>query len=182
MQRTTSRRAILAGFAVTPALAASTLTLAGATVARHEASLGAPDPIFAAIEHHRAAHAAFIGTMEAQGDLECRLVDERLTEAGSPEKCSDRWHEAIGAANRDPRYVQAVAASGEGSDGETEAAWGLVEEPPTTVTGAAALAAYALGYKLSDVTWPEDAEGSSDDFAAALLRSLYSALSGGVVS
>jgi hypothetical protein len=39
---------------------------------------------------------------------------------------------------------------------------------PTTVTGTAALAAYALAYKLSDVTWPADAGGSSDDFAAGL--------------
>jgi hypothetical protein len=177
-----SRRAVLAGIAAAPALAASTLTLAGATVARHEASLAAADPIFAVIEHHRAVHAAYLATLEAQGNLECRLVDERLAQAGRPEKCSDRWHEAIRAANRDPRYVHAVTASGESSDAETDAAWSLVEEPPTTVTGAAALAAYALGYKLSDVPWPEDAEGSSDDFAAALMRSLYSTLSAAVVS
>jgi hypothetical protein len=182
MQRTTSRRAVLAGIAVSPTLAASTLTLAGVAVASHQASLAAVDPIFVAIERHRAAHAAYLAALEAQGDLECRLVDERLAEAGSPEKCSDRWPEAVGAANRDPRYVRAVAASGETADAETEAAWSLVEEPPTTVTGAAALAAYAIGYKLSDVPWPEDAEGESDDFAAALLRSLYGALSGGAVS
>jgi hypothetical protein len=167
-----SRRAVLAGIAAAPALAGPALALSGA----------GPDPIFAKIELHRAAHAAYLATLGAQGDLECHLVDERLAEAGSPEKCSDRWHEAIHAANRDPRYVRAVAASGESSDAETDAAWSLVEEPPTTVTGAAALAAYALGYKLSDVPWPEDAEGSSDDFAAALLGSLYSALSSGAVS
>lgn len=87
MQRTTSRRAVLAGIATVPALAAPALAMSG------------PDPIFAAIELHRVAHAA-----------------------------------------------------------------------------------YALGYKLSDVSWPEDEDGSSDDFAAALLRSLYSALSDGIVS
>jgi hypothetical protein len=38
MQHTTSRRAMLAGIAVSPALAASTLTLAGATAFRLEAS------------------------------------------------------------------------------------------------------------------------------------------------
>jgi hypothetical protein len=43
MQRTTSRRAILAGIAVSPALAVSTLTLAGATLARHKANLAAAD-------------------------------------------------------------------------------------------------------------------------------------------
>jgi hypothetical protein len=177
MQRTTSRRAILAGIVVTPALAASTLTLAGATVARHESSV---DPIFAAIGAHRAASAAYIAAIEAQGALECRLVDERLAEAGSPEKRSDRWHEAIDAANRDPRYVHALAASDESGDAERAAAWDLVEEPATTITGAAALAAYALAYKLSDITWPEDDDGSSDDFAAALLRSLHSTLSGAV--
>jgi hypothetical protein len=97
MSKTTTRRAILAGIAAAPALA-----LSGA----------GPDPIFAAIERHRAALAAHLKTIEAQGDLEERLCDERLAEAGSPTKCSQRWHEAIDAANRDPRYVRAEEISG----------------------------------------------------------------------
>jgi hypothetical protein len=45
---TIHRRAVLAGIATAPALAAPALALSG------------PDPIFAAIERHRAAYAAHI--------------------------------------------------------------------------------------------------------------------------
>jgi hypothetical protein len=83
MSTTTSRRAILAGFAVTPALAASTLTLAGATVARHEANLAAADPIFAAIERHRAAAKAYTATVDEQAELEIADVSED----------DPRWHD-----------------------------------------------------------------------------------------
>jgi hypothetical protein len=41
--KTTSRRAVLAGIATAPALAASTLTLAGATALSHQASLSTAD-------------------------------------------------------------------------------------------------------------------------------------------
>ena len=98
------------------------------------------DPIFAAIERHRAVYAAHIAGVEADLD--------------------DHWHEAS-------------------SNAEIGAAMALVADPPTTLAGAAALTAYALEYKLSDLSWPDT---GPDDFAAALLRSLNSTLSGGAMS
>ncbi len=126
-----SRRAVLAGIAATPALAAPSLAL----------SAVGPDPIFAAIEHHKAAYALHIADVTAEVEPE------------------DRWLEASANA-------------------EIDAAWGLVAKPPTTLAGAAALAAYTLEYKLSDLSFPD----TSGDFAAALLRSLHSAMIGEAVS
>jgi hypothetical protein len=48
MSKTTTRRAVLAGIATAPALAAPALALSGA----------GPDPIFAAIERHKACYVA----------------------------------------------------------------------------------------------------------------------------
>jgi hypothetical protein len=162
-----SRRAILAGIAASPALAAPALAL----------SVVGPDPIFALIDRHRTALAAHLAASEAQGDLEVRLVDERLTEAGSPEECSDRWYGAIKAANRDPRYVDAKAVCDKTSAAEVAAAWALVAEPPATIAGAAALAGYVPEYE-SVLSLPDD----PDEWLRALLASVHSALSGGAVS
>jgi hypothetical protein len=121
--------------------------------------------------------------LKRKGPLEERLVDERMAAAGSPEKCSDLWYEAIHAANRDPRYVNAKAASIETGGAEIDTAWGLVAEPLATIAGAAALAAYALEHKSSDLSWPDnEEEEGADDFAAALLRALNVTLSSGAVS
>jgi hypothetical protein len=138
--------------------------------------LSGPDPIFAAIERHRVAAAALYAASEAHDTLEERLVEE----AGSPANQSDRWYEAIHAADRDPQYVKAEAVTAKSSDAEIDAAWALVAEPPATIAGAGALAAYALEYK-GDYSWP-DQDDRSDDFAGALLRSLSGALSARAVS
>jgi hypothetical protein len=85
--------------------------------------------------------------------------------------------------NRDPRYVNAKAASIETGGAEIDTAWGLVAEPLATIAGAAALAAYALEHKSSDLSWPDnEEEEGADDFAAALLRALNVTLSSGAVS
>jgi hypothetical protein len=167
-----SRRAILAGIATTPALAGPALALGS--------SVG-PDPIFAKIDRHRIAMATHFAAGEAQDAMEERVVDENLKQAGSPAKCSDQWFDAVRAIDCDPRYAEAKEKSCETSDAEIEAAWQLVAEPPTTIAGAAALVAYALGYH-RDYLWPDDKEDSHNDFAVALLRSLHSALRGEAVS
>jgi hypothetical protein len=160
-----SRRAVLAGIATAPALAAPALALSG------------PDPIFALIQAHRAALAAHLATLEAQSVRQERLVDERLTEAGSPPKGSQRWHETTDAANRDPQYVDADAMIDKTSEAEIAAAWALVAERPATIADAAALAAYAPEYK-SIIQLPDDAE----EWLLALLASVHSTLRAEAVS
>jgi hypothetical protein len=61
-----SRRAVLAGIATAPALAAPALAL----------SSGAPDPIFAAIERHRAAAEAYTAGVDEQAELETADVPD----------------------------------------------------------------------------------------------------------
>jgi hypothetical protein len=150
----TSRRAVLAGIATAPALAGPALALGS--------SVG-PDPIFAKIDRHRIAMATHFAASEAQDAME------------------ERWFDAVHATDCDPRYAEAKEKSCETSDAEIEAAWELVAEPPTTIAGAAALAAYALEYH-RDYLWPNDENRDTGDFAAALLRSLHSTLRGEAVS
>ena len=139
--------------------------------------LGGPDPIFALIEAHRAALAAHLAAGKAQSDLEERLFDERMAAAGSPENGSAAWYEAIHAADRDPLYMDAEALVDKTSDAEIAAAWALVAEPPATIAGAAALAAYPPEYK-STMLLPDKPE----EWLLALLASINSALSAEAVS
>jgi hypothetical protein len=83
LKTTTSRRAVLAGIAASPALAAPALGLAAG---------GPPDPVFAAIEAHRQAdaqHGAAChalceyqeSTRDSSGGLTHDLEEQRLDEA-----------------------------------------------------------------------------------------------------
>jgi hypothetical protein len=58
MSKTTTRRAVLAGIAASPALVAPALALSG------------PDPIFAAIEHHKAVYAAFGAVLDGMSKFQ----------------------------------------------------------------------------------------------------------------
>jgi hypothetical protein len=107
--KTPSRRAVLSG-AAGAALATTTAPAVAAA-----GILAEPDPIFAAIEAHRAAEAAFTATVD----------DEAETE------------------EHDPRRPAVVIAYDRASDNADAAAWALIENPPTTIAGAAALLRYA---------------------------------------
>jgi hypothetical protein len=77
-----SRRAILAGIAVSPALAVSTFTLAGATAFR----LSGPDPIFAVIDRYKIAVEARAVAMRAENDApDCSAAKAKHTEANEHE-------------------------------------------------------------------------------------------------
>lgn len=166
-----SRRAVLAG-------AATVLTSTGIGAAGIIPTKGTEsDPIFALIEAHRAALAAHLAAGGALSDSEERAVDEKMAAAGSPENGSTAWYEAIHAAERDPLYMDAEALLDKTSDAEIAAAWALVAEPPTTIAGAAALAAYASEYK-SIIQLPDKPE----EWLMALLASVHSTLSAEAVS
>ena len=173
MQSKTSRRAVLAGI-VAPALAASTLTLAGATVASHQASSAGPDPIFAAIEQHKVA----FRISQELGRVRSGTVD----------------------CERDPEYdaVQckaAIEADSAATDASNEAAYALTTVRPTTMAGALALLRYVEAFNagaffleplpgstVSDwqsgpFFWPEDKdEHDIDLFGYRFLANVRSAL------
>jgi hypothetical protein len=106
-----SRRAVLAGVAVTPVLATPALALS---------SLGGADPIFAAIERHKAAYRI---QMEA-GRIRCHTADAKWDPEYDPVKCE--------AAK------EAYTAAADASD-DAAAADALTTIRPTTMAGVLAL-------------------------------------------
>jgi hypothetical protein len=109
-----SRRAVLAGVAAAPALATPALALSGADRPREGG-----DPIFAAIERHKAAYRI---QMEA-GRIRCHTIDAKWDPEYDPVKC-----EAAKEA-----YTAAADAS------DDAAADALTTIRPTTMAGVLAL-------------------------------------------
>lgn len=126
---TITRRTAIAG------LAAGTTFNVGA-IALTRAS-GA-DPVFAAIECHRALHLSWSTAVDVQSNLR----------------------------DDDPRYGDADEATDVASDDLDDAAVDLLNIVPTTIAGAAALLRYAYDVTRADGwTWPDhvDAEEEGED-------------------
>ena len=122
-----SRRDLLAGaVTIVPAAGLATMPVLA------DLSL---DPIFAAIEAHKAAGARF----EAAVEVECRLEEELPKEAR--QSSITAWEYTI-VDTDDPRWIEAVKANNETCEATDELAWAFVENPPITAAGAAALLAY----------------------------------------
>lgn len=148
-----SRRDLLAGVV--------TILPAGALASLPAVAVEVPDPIFAAIEAHKAADKRFAAAV-AQ---EFRLEDEL------PQEVRQSWTAVWGESNietDDPRWIEAIKARDEASDTADQLAWGLVETPPTTVAGAAALLAYMA--KVNEGCMPDN------DFHQAVHQMLAKAL------
>src|SRR5579862_110532 len=107
MSRITSRRAILAGIAAAPMAAVPAIALA-------------TDPIFAAIERHKAA---FRASQEA-GRIQSGTIDLE------------------GAAGYDVLCEAAQVASDAADEANEDAAYALLTVRPTTMTGVLALIRY----------------------------------------
>jgi hypothetical protein len=90
MSKIHSRRAILAGIAAVPALAAPAIALKGA----------GPDPIFAAIEHHRGAAQALTAVVDEQAELEISGVPKDGSRWGDFERRSDVIYNQLKDARR----------------------------------------------------------------------------------
>jgi len=128
MSTMTSRRAVLAGAATLPALTMPAL-----------ADAQADDPIFAAIERHRAAWA----------ELERRTsVTIRLENILPPDhrKAHHRDEPSAGEGD-DPRWTAAMADWSQASDASEDAAAELLTIKPATVAGVAALLDYGYEFE-----------------------------------
>ena len=130
------KRAVAAGWSRRDLLAgAVTLVPAAGLAAMPALAAQEPDPIFAAIEAHKAAAARF----EAAIDREIQLERELPQDA----QRSRQWDDNLTlVATDDPRWIEAVKAYSETCNAVDELAWAFVENPPTTAAGAAALLAY----------------------------------------
>lgn len=142
-----SRRAIVAGASVLPALAVPVIASASTE----------PDPIFAAIEAHRRAYAEFVDVHEA----ECALEDEL-----PKEKCRSSittYKETIFETD-DPRLVPAMRATIKMMDLADEGAANLFSTEPTTMAGIRSLLKYYADIEAIDggEVWPKDMENDDD--------------------
>ena len=107
------------------------------------------DPIIAAIQAHRRAWTKTRAAFEHQSAVENELVAGTRVPAGEAE-C-------------DPQWIAANAAVGEALSVQDDLAVKLLETPPTTIAGAAALLNYyadVLATTQPDAVFPElDADG-----------------------
>jgi hypothetical protein len=136
-EHVSSRRAVLAGVAVLPTLAAPAAAIANLT----------PDPIFAAIEAHRAAYAERVRCLIAADIMPISAIPPAAKEA------ADAAHDA-----------------------EYEAIIDLIETLPTSAAGVAAVARYAVDFGEEEWMDVECADGSHQSFMEALMLSIADAL------
>jgi hypothetical protein len=131
-----SRRAVLAGIAAAPALAAPAL-----------ADL-VDDPIFAAIEAHKTAEVDIEAAIRVRCDLEKSLPKDRRKTffcAGSQEIIP----------SDDPRWIAAQKREWGAFEAGDDRACDLLDIRPTTLAGVAALSQYAFDFVARGREWPD---------------------------
>jgi hypothetical protein len=129
----------------------------------------APDPIFAAIEAHKAALGTWIACIDRQGKLEDQLPGGQ---------CLSRitvWGEEI-VETDDPRWIEGEREIIRTTGAADDAAIELLNVTPTTMAGLCALIEHAL--TVDGHQWPEDlvSEGKTRSWQQLLLESIYEAL------
>lgn len=154
-----ARRAFLSK-AASVAVGTAAASVAGSALAYQ----GAPDPILAAIESHRAATAAVKSVFDVQTVLERELPrDKRKSVINS-------WEEQI-VATDDPRWIDCERAIIRSYEAETDAACALISIPPTTIAGVLALLQYAHTADTDGEMWRQEFE--SNDGAKTRSRSWH---------
>ena len=138
----TTRRGFLSTAA---ALAAS------AAVAIPANAFGA-DPIFEAIEVHKAARLAFENAVSRGSALDEELPSEKTRSYITV------WEQTI-IETDDPRWIDSVHEVNRTSDAETDAACALASIAPTTMAGVVRLLQYAVSIQPEE--WPSELQ--SDD-------------------
>ena len=107
------------------------------------------DPIFAAIEAHKAARATWICWVDRHMALEAELPKDKR------QSTVNAWDNEI-VLSDDPRWIEAERELSLTSDAEEEAACELVSVRPTTMAGLLALLNHALVYDTDGKGWPRD--------------------------
>ena len=123
----TSRRGFLSTAA---ALAAS----AGVAIPANAANASEGDPIFEAIEVHKAARLAFENAVSLGSALDEELPSEKTR------SWITVWEQTI-VETDDPRWIDSVREVHRTSDAETDAACALASIAPTTMAGVVGVAA-----------------------------------------
>ncbi len=134
-----SRRSLVTSAATLPALAVPAVAVA-AVVA---------DDAFARIAEHRQLTAALEDVCHRISNLESKLSKDRCT----PRMISDRGTDV--GKDDDPRWTAIQAEYWAASDAADKIAWSLVDRPPTSGAGLAALFAYADEHEDAGYEWPD---------------------------
>ncbi len=142
----TTRRGFLSTAA---ALAAS----AAVAIPANAADASTPDPIFEAIEVHKAARLAFENAVSRGSALEQELPSEKTR------SWITVWEEEI-VETDDPRWIDSVREVHHTSDAATDAAYGLANIAPTTMAGVVGLLQHAISFPPEE--WPEGVESDDD--------------------
>lgn len=159
-----SRRLMLAGLAVLPAVVGIPTTVAAAE----------PDPIFAAIEAHKRVYAALEQHVRYQGDLDSELPREEQRSRYTA------WDGLTIVETDDPRWIAAERRCQALFEAEDDAILALVQEPPATIQGVMALLIHVTDHeKKTGCDWPDyDEDGCTVRFEGLLLQNIKVVLEG----
>jgi hypothetical protein len=138
------------GFLSTAAAAAATATVA---IPANAANALRADPIFAAIEVHKAARLAFENAVSGGSALDEELPSEKTRSYITV------WEEEI-VETDDPRWIDSVREVHRTSEAETDAACALANIAPTTMAGVVGLLQYAISVRPEE--WPEGVQSDDD--------------------
>jgi hypothetical protein len=125
---------------------------ASATISIPANAFGA-DPIFEAIEIHKAARLAFENAVSRGSALDAELPREKTR------SWITVWEQTI-VETDDPRWIDSVREVHRTSDAETDAACALASIAPTTMAGVVGLLQYAISFPPEE--WPEGVESDDD--------------------
>jgi len=111
------------------------------------------DPIFEAIEVHKAARLAFENAVSRGSALDEELPGEKTR------SWITVWEQTI-VETDDPRWIDSVREVHRTSDAETDAACALASIAPTTMAGVVGLLQYAISVRPEE--WPEGVQSDDD--------------------
>ncbi len=137
------------GFLSTAAALASSAAVA---IPTNAAAALETDPIFDAIQAHKAARLAFENAVSRGCALEQELPREKTR------SWITVWEEEI-VETDDPRWIDSVREVHHSSEAATDAAYALANVAPTTMAGVVSLLQHAISFPPEE--WPEGVE--SDD-------------------
>ena len=133
--------------------AAALVASAAVAIPTNAATAFETDPIFEAIETHKAARLAFENAVSRGCALEQELPLEKTR------SWITVWEEEI-VETDDPRWIDSVREVHRTSEAATDAAYALANVAPTTMAGVVGLLQYAISFPPEE--WPEGVESDED--------------------
>ncbi|MEA2954297.1 MAG: hypothetical protein QOJ96_3817 [Alphaproteobacteria bacterium] len=133
--------------------AAALVASPGVAIPANAANALRPDPIFEAIEVHKAARLAFENAVSRGSALEQELPREKTRSWIAV------WEEEI-VETDDPRWIDSVREVNRACDAATDAAYALTNVAPTTMAGVVGLLQYVISVRPEE--WPEGVQSDDD--------------------